>query len=264
MRIFISWSGARSAAAAEALKEYLPMINNAFDPWLSSSDIPKGSRSTGEIADALASAKAGIICLTPSNLTAPWILYEAGGIAKTVDRPLACTLLIGLGPSDVGKPLGDFQHTPLREKELLKLMKDLNNAAGESARQETEIDKAFKLCWPELGEKLKNLPEDGPAGPKRSERDLLNELLDITRQMSLSVLESHRLIMQKLVDLEARQGYLDTMVPLSSLLPTAADVLGGAGASAKSTDTLRAKKFQHAVNYSRLESITPEDKPKKK
>jgi hypothetical protein len=46
MKIFVSWSGPRSAAVAEALKEYLPMINNTFDLWLSSQDIAKGSRST--------------------------------------------------------------------------------------------------------------------------------------------------------------------------------------------------------------------------
>ena len=129
MKIFVSWSGPRSAAVAEALKEYLPVINNAFDLWLSSDDIEKGSRSTLEIAKALTAAKAGIICLTPNNLTAPWILFEAGGIAKTVDETRACTILIDLQPSDVSKPLGEFQHTRLNEKELLKLVKDLNNAA---------------------------------------------------------------------------------------------------------------------------------------
>jgi len=33
MKIFVSSSGPRSAAVAEALKEYLPMINNPFDLW---------------------------------------------------------------------------------------------------------------------------------------------------------------------------------------------------------------------------------------
>src|ERR1700693_4685559 len=111
MKIFISWSGPRSVAGAQLLHEYRPMINNAFDPWLSSVDIDKGSRSASEIAQALVAAKAGIICLTPNNLNAPWILFEAGGIAKTVDKTLACTLLVGLEPSDVSKPLGEFQHT---------------------------------------------------------------------------------------------------------------------------------------------------------
>ena len=190
MKIFVSWSGRKSAAVAEALKEYLPMINNAFDLWLSSDDITKGSRSTLEIAKALVAAKAGIICLTPNNLTAPWILFEAGGIAKTVDATLACTLLIGLQPSDVTKPLGEFQHTRLNEKELLKMVQDLNKAAGESARKDTEIEKSFKLCWPELREKLQNLPTDGSTQrPERKPEVMLEELLDLARTTSKHVTE---------------------------------------------------------------------------
>src|ERR1700722_6515065 len=193
MKIFISWSGPRSAAVAQALKEYLPMMNNAFDPWLSSQDIAKGSRSTIEIAQALAAAKAGIICLTPNNLTAPWILFEAGGGQKKGKKPLACTLLIGLEPSDVSKPLGDFQHTRLEEKELLDLVKTLNGAAGENARKDTEIFKAFKLCWPELKEKLEKLPNDGSTKrPQREPKEMLEELIDRTRQNTQAVVQSYR------------------------------------------------------------------------
>ena len=188
MKIFISWSGPRSAAVAEVFKEYLPMINNAFDPWLSSEDIPKGSRSTGEIADALANARAGIICLTPNNLTAPWILFEGGGIAKTVtEKPLACTLLIGLEPSEVSKPLGDFQHTRLMEKELLQLVRTLNKALGNSALPEPQVEKTFDVFWPKLKEKLdlNKLPPDGPTDKaKRTPEDLLAEILDTLRSTS--------------------------------------------------------------------------------
>ena len=167
MKIFVSWSGPRSAAVAQALKEYLPMINNAFELWLSSEDISKGSRSRPEIAKALATARAGIICLTPNNLTAPWILFEAGGIAKTMETTLVCTVLIGLEWTNVSGPLSEFQHTTkLDEKELLKMVKDLNSIAGESARTDTEIERAFNLCWPELKDrvKLEQLPSDGPTG----------------------------------------------------------------------------------------------------
>jgi hypothetical protein len=191
MKIFVSWSGPRSAAVAEALKEYLPHVNNAFDMWLSSDDIAKGSRSTLEIAKALVDAKAGIICLTPNNLNAPWILFEAGGIAKTVNESLTCPLLIGLEPSDVSGPLSQFQHTTkLDEKELLKLVHDLNNAAGESARKDSDVDKAFRLCWPELKQKLDNLPADGPTQrPERKPEVMLEELLDLARKTSTQVTE---------------------------------------------------------------------------
>jgi hypothetical protein len=220
MKIFISWSGPRSAAVAQALKEYLPMINNAFDPWLSSQDIAKGSRSTTEIAQALAAAKAGIICLTPNNLTAPWILFEAGGVSKTVDKPLACTLLIGLEPSDVSKPLGEFQHTRLEEKELLDMVKTLNTAAGENSRKDAEIDKAFKLCWPELSERLKNLPEDGPTErPERSPSDMFAEILDTLRSQGSLTDDSMQMFQVQLdllvADIAQIKGYMSAALTSS-------------------------------------------------
>jgi hypothetical protein len=92
MDIFISWSGARSRAVAEALKEYLPMIVNAFNPWLSCADIDKGARWISELSAALETAKAGIICLTPNNLVAPYVLFESGAISKTVGKARVCPL----------------------------------------------------------------------------------------------------------------------------------------------------------------------------
>ncbi len=71
MEIFISWHGKRSHAVAVALRDWLPLIVNAFKPWLSSADIDKGARWRAELAAKLGSVTAGIFCLTPSNLTAP-------------------------------------------------------------------------------------------------------------------------------------------------------------------------------------------------
>jgi hypothetical protein len=231
MKIFVSWSGPRSAAVAEALKEYLPIINNAFDLWLSSEDITKGSRSTLEIAKALVSARAGIICLTPNNLTSPWILFEAGSIAKQVDNPLACTLLIGLEPSDVTKPLGEFQHTRLKQKELLQLVKNLNSAAGENARKESEIEKAFAMCWPELKAKLDTLPIDGPTGrPERKPEDLLEELVDLARTTSSEVSEMNQSIRDELkrttAAIQNQIEYLGKIPPPSTLLSPTLALLG--------------------------------------
>jgi len=189
MKIFISWSGPRSGAVAEALNEYLPLINNSFCPWLSE-NMPKGSRSTTEIAEALAEARAGIICLTPNNLKEPWILYEAGGVAKTVEKPLACTLLIDLEPSEVSKPLGDFQHTLLkdpekREKQLLALVRTLNKALKEAAMEDAQLVKAFNLCWPKLKEKFEKLPKDGLTdAPHRKESEVLEELVATVKYLS--------------------------------------------------------------------------------
>ncbi|SRR5713101_541489 len=183
--IFISWSGSRSRTVANALKEYLPIVVNAFKPWLSSADIDKGSRWSAELATALATAKAGIICLTPNNLTAPYILFEAGALSKTVEKPFVCTLLIGMEPSDVSGPLAQFQATRPTKEDILQLIKTLNKALKEPAVGDSQVESAFELCWPKLKEKLENLPADGPPGrPSRSDRELLEELVDSVRSAS--------------------------------------------------------------------------------
>jgi TIR domain len=196
MDIFISWHGRRSHAAAEALREWLPQTVNAFKPWLSSADIDKGARWSPEIAAKLATAKAGIICLTPSNLTAPWILFEAGALSKTVERTQVCTLLIGLEPSDVTDPLAQFQATRATEDDLLGLVKNLNKALGEESLPEPQLEKAFKKWWPDLEKELNALPAEAPtASRRRPDRELLEELLDLARTANSQIAQVGQLLM---------------------------------------------------------------------
>ena len=210
MDIFISWSGPRSRAVAEALKEYLPMIVNAFNPWLSSADIDKGARWATELAAALETAKAGIICLTPNNLTAPYILFESGALSKTVEKAFVCTLLIGMEPSDVSGPLAQFQATKPTKNDLLQLLKTLNKALGGTALKDSQIEATFELCWPKLKEKLDSLPADGPVGrPHRSERELLEELVDSVRSTSAQDTTLLRQVAEGIANLSLRLASIE-------------------------------------------------------
>ncbi len=71
MKAFISWSGPRSKAVAEALHDWLKEAVQSVDPWISSEDIRKGKRWSIQLAQQLESTQVGVICLTPENLTAP-------------------------------------------------------------------------------------------------------------------------------------------------------------------------------------------------
>jgi len=182
MDVFISWSGERSRAAAEALRGWLPKIINAIKPWLSSEDIDKGARWGTDVATRLEAAKAGIICLTPSNLHSDWILFEAGALSKTLKNTFVCPFLIGLEPSDVKPPLAQFQATRAVKEDVLKLLKTLNGALGDSALPETHIDEAFDVWWPKLESLLKKLPlDESSANPHRPDRELLEEILALVR-----------------------------------------------------------------------------------
>src|SRR5579871_6874540 len=112
MRVFISWSGARSKAVAAALTEWLPGCVQRVQPFMSK-DIDAGRAWSKEIADALAESKVGIIVVTPDNHDKPWLHFEAGALAKTLwvdDNTRVIPYLVGLEPHDIPKgPLNTFQ-----------------------------------------------------------------------------------------------------------------------------------------------------------
>jgi hypothetical protein len=182
MDVFISWSGERSRRAAEALRTWLPKVINAVKPWLSSTDIEKGSRWGTDVAVRLGTAKLGIICLTPGNLHADWILFEAGALSKTLQNTYVCPLLFELQPAEVKGPLAQFQLTRGNRDEVRQLLKTINSALGDLSLPEVHLNEAFDVWWPKLEEQFLNLPaEDEHPSPARPEREILEEILGLVR-----------------------------------------------------------------------------------
>ena len=150
--VFISWSGERSKRAAEALREWLGTVLQNARPWMSETDIEKGSRGLDEIARALEGMKVGIICLTPENLTAEWILYEAGALSKTLDaKTRVCTyLLAGLESANLKAPLSLFQWTKANKDDTRKLIHTINKHLDATPVPDGRLDSTFEKGWPDL------------------------------------------------------------------------------------------------------------------
>lgn len=181
--VFISWSGPRSKHVAEALRAWLPMVLHVAKPWMSKSDIDKGSRGLLELAKALEQTKVGVVCLTPENLSAKWILFESGALSKTLDRGTRlCTFLLGgLRPENVEQPLGEFQATMAEKEETRKLIQDVGKTLDSPVVGPT-LDGVFEALWPTLEEKLASMPkEPSSTPPKRSLEDMVAEILKLTR-----------------------------------------------------------------------------------
>ena len=217
MDIFISWSGDRSRAIAEAMREWLPKIMPSVKPWMSQTDINKGSRWNPDISQNLDTAKAGIFCLTPSNLTSASILFEAGAISKSVSESRVYTLLSDVEIADLRWPLAQFQATSLHKDDVSKMLRDINKdlaRLGEPFSPDDILEEAFDLWWPKLEEKLSKLPTDAArATPVRTERDLLEEVLELVRDEARSSAgrQEELILAQRLVDVlhqerDIRQG----------------------------------------------------------
>lgn len=182
--VFIGWSGERSRLVAEFLRGWISKVVQSARPWMSETDIEKGSRGLDEIARALADIKVGITCLTPENLQRPWIFFEAGALSKTIgDRTRLCTYLIGdLAPQDVVPPLGMFQATKAVKEDTLKLVHTINVAVSDNPVLEHDLDELFDAMWPKLEIRLATLPRPEETLPaKRTTEDMVAEILEIVR-----------------------------------------------------------------------------------
>ncbi len=182
--VFISWSGPRSKAIAQALYDWLPRIIQPVNPWMSEHDIHKGTRWSSELARELEKARFGLSCLTPENLNAPWLLFETGAIAKAVEEAYVWTYLFDLEYTDIKGPLAQFNHTKADKDDTKRLVRSINKAVGGAIR-ESDFDETFEKWWPELDQHLRLVPpaEEEPK-LKRSQDDMLEEILLTVRGLA--------------------------------------------------------------------------------
>ena len=191
MKVFLSWSGERSKAVAKVLKEWLPLCIQSLEPWMSAADIDKGARGFEEVETALASANGqGIFCITPENVNAPWLNFEAGVVASKGGKARVCSLLLGLQPADVKPPLSLFQLTKATRDDVRSLVQTLNMQC-EKPLQDRVLERAFDANWPELEQGIESAlaSQAQPAPAQRSVEDSLSELIGITRRVEKTMAE---------------------------------------------------------------------------
>ena len=147
MKVFLSWSGDLSKQVALALRDWLPKVIQAIEPWMSLEDIEKGSRWSSELAKELANTKAGIVCVTPDNQNAPWLNFEAGALSKTVEKELVCPYLFELKSSDLTGPLVQFQAAEANKQDTLRLLSTVNRAITPKPLSDKMLSEAFENWW---------------------------------------------------------------------------------------------------------------------
>lgn len=187
MKVFLSWSGNRSRLVAELLRDWIRCVLQATRPWISTRDLDRGSVWFAEINEQLKDTAIGIICLTGDNKDKPWILFEAGALAKGLNSNRVCTFLVDLQPTDVEDPLAQFNHTFPNKSGLLALVETINNALGPNALDHRILQQVFDTYWPQFDDGFKQILAEHPpeaASPPRDERDLLAEILDHTRALN--------------------------------------------------------------------------------
>lgn len=185
--VFITWSGERSRIVAEALRHWLPSVLQEVEPWISTDDIRKGQVWIQKIRNAIEVSVAGIVVATRDNLTAPWLLYEAGALSRRAasEEAYVCVLGVGLDTADLGAPLSMHQFTKAEKDDIAKLLLTINSLLKRPLSEKT-VRAQFDRWWGDLESAIlqANAPMSSTASPKsvRSDRELLEEIVGILRE----------------------------------------------------------------------------------
>jgi hypothetical protein len=189
VRVFVGWSGDRSKAMAEKLRDWLSLVIQTSAPWVSTVDIASGAAWNQELIRALRAASYGILCVTEENYQSPWLNYECGVLAGALENNV-CPLLLGVEVNALNAtPLSRQQaQLALNKDHMLKLVKDINRSLETNVRvAEESVKAAFEKNWPDLGlDKL-------PASEEVQERGLeekVDEMLGLLRAISQTLGDS--------------------------------------------------------------------------
>ncbi len=184
MKVFISWSGIRSKALANALRDWLPLVLQYVKPWVSDKDIGAGDRWAQSIAGELETSNFGIICITPENLQSEWILFEAGALSKSMLDAKVIPLLFGLELSDLSGPLSQFQAQKVEETGIMEVVRAINKVA-DGQTNEGIVSRLVPQLWPSLKEELERISSTQPPEKHmRPQHEILEELVTSVRGLN--------------------------------------------------------------------------------
>jgi hypothetical protein len=183
MKVFISWSGDPSRELAEALHDWLPLVLHYAEPWMSDVDIDAGDRWGQSVAKELDSTNFGVICVTRENVAAPWMLFEAGALAKSLDGAKVIPLLLDVDFKDISGPLAQFQAKKTDLNGISEIVQAINQAS-DTTDDRNRTDQLFEALWPQLEETLSGISTAAePAKRARPQAEVLEELVASVRTL---------------------------------------------------------------------------------
>lgn len=157
MKIFLSWSKDYSKEVAIVFKDWLKLVIQQLDPFMSEKDIELGTNWNDEIKTQLSQSKLGLIFITEENLNSQWLNYEVGALASSFEKSKVIPILIDV--QSVGtSPLSQFQSTKQFDKNnILKVIQSINSSLDGSRLDEATLNETFNVFWPRLDERLKQV-----------------------------------------------------------------------------------------------------------
>ena len=207
MNIFLSWSGEVSKAMALEFNKWIKFIFPEVNTWMSDASIEAGAHWGEELDEQLQKTHFGIVFLTQENRTAPWLLFEAGALSKSIEKGRVVPYCIGFRPAEVAGPLARFQSVATDKEGTFKIGEAIN-ALLDVKRSDEVLVRTMEKWWPDLEKAFAPL-------------------------LSLAAREKESVLVRKILCVATKQfeqlGFEQDLAVLHSCYPNIVEVLHDAG-----------------------------------
>jgi hypothetical protein len=149
MKVFISWSGDASRAAACAIGQSVTDVFTGVEPWISAVNIQAGQQWFAELMKALEDSQFAIVCVTKRSLSAPWIMFESGALSAKLGSTKLVPLMLDCVVQDLVDPLARFNGVLFGEDSMRGLFASINASVGTPLAPKA-LKAAFNDVWPDL------------------------------------------------------------------------------------------------------------------
>lgn len=198
--------------------------------FFSPEDIEKGDNWDKTISTELSQCNYGIICLTSDNTSAPWINFEAGAIAKSLDSKITA-LMVNIKPSDIKGPLSRYQATKFEKNDFFQLVSAINKSL-ETPLDHRILQNTFDTMWTALEREANSVIEQYSSSKavqdtskELPENEPLEEILQLLRMQNTILTNPDRLIpieyidyMQRRLSESNRDYYIDNEMLVDELI----------------------------------------------
>jgi hypothetical protein len=195
LRVFISWAGPQAEALAKGFHTFLPDVVNAIEPFLSGSDIDKGSRWNDVLKESLQASSCAIVCLTPESTSSVWVAFETGAVSRAAGSPENArtriwTYLHGLTSKDIQlSPFASYQATFATESDTFKLVRSINGLSSDQVSEDSLKRRFDQMFWPNFSRVVDEASKVSkvPQQTQSSEVDVLAEILRTVRAIQTEI-----------------------------------------------------------------------------
>jgi hypothetical protein len=128
--------------------------------------------------------------VTRENVVSPWMLFEAGALAKSMQEGRVIPLLLDIEFKDITGPLAQFQAKKVEKDGLRDIITSIN-CFSETKIPESRLKPLFEMLWKSFEDKVMTIPKS-PAHAKqaRPQHEILEELVSGIRGLDMRFRES--------------------------------------------------------------------------